>query len=346
MKIFLVITKSDLGGAQSVVVNIANLLVAKHDVTVIAGEGGQIWKQLDSRVRQIYLPYLLRKVGWRDIFVWGKLLMLYIKYRPDVVHLHSSKIGLLGRFAFPKRKVVYTVHGFDSIRVAFRTFLKLEKATSARVSRYFAVSNYDSRNLVVEGVCSKPITIYNGISDVSANKAPVEADILQGDTSFKVLCIARLAAPKRFDLFCDVAKSLPSVSFYWIGNSEEVKDVPSNVHMMGEIINASAMFKYADVCMLPSDFEGFPMSIIEAKACGIPAVASNVGGISEMLDGENGFVVKNTVEDFAEKICYYQNDKEAYAEACKKARTSYEQNFTSMKMVLEYEKIYTQISKL
>ena len=79
MKIFLVITKSDLGGAQSVVVNIANLLVAKHDVTVIAGEGGQMWKQLDSRVRQIYLPYLLRKIGWRDILVWGKLLMLYIK---------------------------------------------------------------------------------------------------------------------------------------------------------------------------------------------------------------------------------------------------------------------------
>lgn len=345
MKIFLVITKSDLGGAQSVVVNIANLLVAKHDVIVIAGEGGQMWKQLDSRVRQIYLPYLLRKVGWRDIFVWGKLLMLYIKYRPDVVHLHSSKIGLLGRFAFPKRKVVYTVHGFDSIRVAFRAFLKLEKATSARVSKYIAVSNYDSRNLTVESVCGKPITIYNGISDVSANTAPVEAYILQGDARFKVLCIARLAAPKRFDLFCDVTKSLPSVSFYWIGNSEEVKDVPSNVNMMGEIINASAMFKYADVCMLPSDFEGFPMSIIEAKACGIPTVASNVGGISEMLDGENGFVVKNTVEDFTEKIRYYQNDKEAYAKACKKARTSYEQNFTSMKMALEYEKIYTQISK-
>ncbi|MDR3321877.1 MAG: glycosyltransferase, partial [Synergistaceae bacterium] len=44
----------------------------------------------------------------------------YRKYKPDIIHLHSSKAGILGRIVFPKNKIIYTVHGFDSIRLAYR----------------------------------------------------------------------------------------------------------------------------------------------------------------------------------------------------------------------------------
>ena len=99
MKIMHVITRSDLGGAQSVLINIVNSLCRENEVIVIAGEGdGKMWELLDKRIRRINVPALKRNISIiNDIKVLFSFLSIYRRYEPDVIHLHSSKVGLLGR---------------------------------------------------------------------------------------------------------------------------------------------------------------------------------------------------------------------------------------------------------
>lgn len=133
MKILHVITRSDLGGAQSVVIALANAMCKDHDVTVAAGENGPMWNALDPQVRQEKILDIIRPVSlFKDMKASFRLRKLYQSINPDVIHLHSSKIGILGRLVFPKSKTIYSVHGFDSIRLSYRKFLPLEKLLQKR----------------------------------------------------------------------------------------------------------------------------------------------------------------------------------------------------------------------
>ena len=88
---------------------------------------------------------------------------------------------------------------------------------------------------------------------------------------------------------------------------------------------------------------GLPIAIIEALSCGKPVVASAVGGISELLDGTNGFAVRNDAKEMAEKINLIFSDADLYERMSKTARQTYFQSFTVDKMVAGYLQIYNQI---
>ena len=100
-----VVTRSDLGGAQSVVINLSNSLCKYHEVIVVAGTegGGQMGQLLYDNVKQESVKWLRRSVSLKnDLLSLVCLWRLYHKYQPDVIHLHSSKVGILGRLVFPK----------------------------------------------------------------------------------------------------------------------------------------------------------------------------------------------------------------------------------------------------
>lgn len=339
MKIFQVITLSELGGAQSVVINLANALSESNEVFVVAGGNGAMWNTLSPNVKQLRIKQLKRSISPLDFIVWIKLIYYYFKYKPDIINLHSSKIGLLGRLAFPKRKTFYTVHGFDSIRVAYRKFLPLEKLLAKR-AHIIAVSDYDKNNIYAEGISSPVDSIYNGIAEVSKNATGKAAEQMRADNGFKVLCVARLAAPKRFDIFAETAKLLPELSFYWAGNPAPVSGLPANVHCLGLVPDAAQLNRLTDVFMLASNFEGMPISILEALCCGKPVVASQVGSIPDVLKYGNGYSVENTPERFAEKIALLAADKSLYEKMSDAALRSYKAHFTLETMVDQYNKLY------
>lgn len=350
MRIFHVITLSSVGGAQSVVVNLANAQVMEgNEVWVVSSASGEAWKALRPGVKVIGIRQLRRSIGWRDGIVLLKLFYLRWKYRPDVVHLHSSKTGALGRLAFSSRKTVYTVHGFDSIRIANRFFLPIEKALKRRCSRIVGVSRYDEKNLIAEGIRKKVTYVYNGIDD----KSVVDIEKVNGGIreemqrirqKYKkvVMSIARDDRQKKIDLFIETARLLPDYAFVWIGNSDNHAK-GENVLLMGQIPLAWQLLEYADVFVLPSNYEGLPMSIIEALAFGRPVVASDVGGISELLDGRNGFAVENDAGVMAAKIRYILDDPERYNAMAQCARQTYLEKFTVEQMVEGYDSIYREI---
>ncbi|MDR2410987.1 MAG: glycosyltransferase [Bacteroidales bacterium] len=165
MKIFQIVTLSELGGAQSVVVNLSNALSKEHEVIVIAGEGdGKMFQMLNSGIKYFKLNSLKRKISpVNEIRTICSFYQLYLKYKPDIIHLHSSKAGILGRLVFPKNKVIYTVHGFDSIRLIYKKYLPIERFLQNRCKAIVAVSKYDEKNLKTEHINHNVRCIYNGI---------------------------------------------------------------------------------------------------------------------------------------------------------------------------------------
>jgi glycosyltransferase involved in cell wall biosynthesis len=164
-----------------------------------------------------------------------------------------------------------------------------------------------------------------------------------------VLMIARLAAPKRLDLFLRTAELLPDAAFFWIGNETEVdpSSLPPNVRMLGGIPDAGAYAKEADLLLLLSDYEGLPMSILEALSCGTPVVASKVGGVSEAVDGSCGELVPNDAAAIASAVARFlpggarrAQGSGRYLEA---ARARYEERFSGKAMAAGYETLYREL---
>lgn len=344
MIIMQVITRSELGGAQSVLANLSNALCKQNQIIVIAGEGdGKLWEILDKRIVRIPCPYIKRKPSiindTRAIFFLKRACH---DFKPDIIHLHSSKAGLLGRMAFPSSKIVYTVHGFDSIRLRYRSFIPIERLFQNFCSAIVGVSAYDESCLKKEKICKHVSFIYNGIPSPNLK----ENKKLGVPQKFQkiVLCIARISEQKRFDLFIEVAKLLPQYAFAWIGNIQEIKNVPNNVFMMGNIVNAQAYCGDADVFFLPSNYEGLPMVIIEAMSHSKPIVASNVGGVSEIVKNDvNGYTTRNDSKEMADAISLILADKEKEKLMGVKSREIYEDKLTLGRMVDKYENLYKKI---
>ncbi len=344
MKILQIITLSELGGAQSVVLNLANQLCMDNDIIVAAGGNGALWQMLDKRVTKVKINSLYRSISfWNDTKTLLTLRKIYNKYRPDIIHLHSSKVGILGRLIFPKNKVIYSVHGFDSVRVAYRKYLPFELLLKNRATAIIAVSSYDYENLKNEGISKNIKTIYNGIKKTIVDK-PIVWPFSNNNKT--VLSIARNSYPKRFDIFIQVAETLPSFNFVWIGNKGPIDNLPNNVYCLGEILNASTYCSIADICVLISDYEGLPIFIIEAMSHGKPIVASNVGGVSEIVINDmNGYTVENDPDKFAKCISKILNDEATQIRFSKNSLKIFEENLTIEKMTDNYLRIYKTMIK-
>jgi len=345
MRILQIITLSELGGAQSVVVNLANKLSENNEVIVAAGEGdGKMFDLLKPSIKTERIPHLVRKLSpVNEVYSLFEMRKLYLKYKPDVVHLHSSKAGLLGRIAFPKNRTVYTVHGFDSIRIAYRKFLPFEKILQTRCGAIVGVSGYDERNLRSEGITHNVSTVYNGIYTPKGlqNDPFRELNRRHG----VILCIARLSPQKKHELFVEVARKLPQYTFVWIGNQHNPDfEYPENAVFLGNIPDAASYIRYADLFMLPSNYEGLPMVIIESLASGVPVVASDVGGITELLNGVNGVALKNDASLFAKKISFIIGLEESERKAMSdNALKTYKDKFTVENMSKGYLHIYENL---
>lgn len=345
MRILQVITVSNLGGAQTVVSSLSNELArAGNEVIIVSGEGdGKLFGLLDEGIKYEHVPSLVRRFSpFNDFKTIFTLRKLYLKYRPDIIHLHSSKSGFLGRIAFPPKKIVYTVHGFDSIRVAYRFFLPLERILQKRCNAIVGVSKYDRDNLISEKINNHVSYVYNGapLPDKLTDKPFDEFSRFK----HKIICIARLTPQKNHQLFLETAALLPDYAFLWIGNLDQPNfNYPENVFFLGNIMNACSYIRHADLFFLPSNYEGLPMSIIEALASGIPVVASNVGGISEMLDGVNGYAVANDAEEMASKIRQIVENEKGNTKIREACINKYLNNFTVNHMAKNYYEIYKGI---
>lgn len=355
MKILHIITNTELGGAQTVCISLANMASNEGNTVAVASmEGGYLWDNLDSSVIRFKIKNMVKPISLLpDLKCYFELKNEINKFSPDIIHLHSSKAGTLGRLSGfnHRKKIVYTVHGFDSICLHHRLFLPLERFLQRFCGAIVAVSKYDEKKLYKERITKNINTIYNGI-----NLTPDSSQSPFDSSEYKkiIMTIARISGQKRFQSFLSVASdpAMKDYLFVWAGGSaeksmEEIKkefSIPSNVLLLGDCPNASGLLPYCDLFVLFSNYEGLPMTIIEAMAQKKAIVASNVGGIPELVDNTNGLLIE-TDEDAVKAISNILQDNEKKSKMERASFEKFSNFFTLDIMWKNYRNLYKKIAK-
>ena len=317
-KILYVITKSNWGGAQRQVFDLAtNLPEDKFETAVALGGGGLLKEKLDGAgIRTIAVETLGRDIKiFNDLISFFKIFQIIKKEKPDILHLHSSKVGFLGALIgrlLGIKKIIYTVHGWMFLEkqpqwwtITMRFFSWL---TILLTHKTIAVSEND-KNASADfiGVKNKITVIPNGINTINfLEKSEARKKILPNqktlDGEFWFGTIAELHKNKGLNFAIEALdKNLPAVLVI-VGEGEERKnlerlilerELQEKVFLVGQIDNTATLLKAFDVFLLPSTKEGMPYSILEAGAAGRPVIASNVGGLPEIItDMESGILVR------------------------------------------------------
>jgi len=335
MKILLVVTKSELGGAQVFVLNLARALQARGEEVTVAGGPGDF---LPAELAKSNLPFyrfrhLERSYNPLKIFRFASELRSYVEAGAfEVVHLNSSN-ALAGVFGLarlqPRPRIIFTVHGLSLldpqhqangiVKALFRAFFRL---SWAKVSRLVFVSRLNYLEAKKQNLMKEGSVIANGLDFApdyflareAARQALGErlgADL--GD-SFLYGSVGRLAYPKNYEFLInahlELRKKQPNARLLLIGEGPErlkyealIKSyrLEKEVFLVGALKAASRYLKAFDVFILPSVFEGLSLSLLEAKAAGVPVLASRVGGNEEAAGRANCFTLNDQVE-FLEKI--------------------------------------------
>lgn len=336
-KLFICITKSNWGGAQKYVFDIAtNTPRDQFDTTVLLGEGGELKTKLEEAgVKIILLKNAQRDINLLREFELGlELTKIFKKEKPDIVHLNSSKMGLgalAARIAGIK-KIIFTAHGwaFNEERgLLSRTIIKvIHIFTVILCHKTIAVSEITKKQIGFP-FNKKIVVIKNGLRETVLKEKESAREILSAKILQKNPKACRLLSrnPKWIGTVSElhtnkgllyainaISKINSSVIYIIIGEGEKRKELEEQaiklgiydrVFLIGHVDLASTYLKAFDVFVLSSITEALPYVLLEAGYASLPVVASNVGGIPEIIENNktgiltfprNSEEIKNSVE--------------------------------------------------
>jgi len=355
MRILHLITRSEAGGAQSVVRILAEEQVARgHQVAIASGPEGEdsAWQGLASQVELFRIGHLVRAIRpAKDFWALQEIGALYRHFEPTIIHLHTSKAAALGRLAGSRKiPVVYTMHGYDQLAKGNPQFLALDRwlSNSPRTGFVVAVSNLDAHHMQAAGY-TKGRVVPNGTqvpfgTHEATHLEPLKQKLhdLRSQGKKIVAIIARDAKPKRIDLALEVARRLPpSIQVVWVGNSNDHQE--PEILWWGVVPDARRLVSEWDLVFLPSDHEGLPMVLLEALEAGVPFVASAVGAVQEIVDLGGGLGVENDPKAMAQAIQSVLEDPETYTRLGSQGRQVWKEFYSSAQMVQGYEELYKEI---
>lgn len=304
------------GGVFTYVSQLCNDMVDEFDVYLAYSIRPQTPKNykdfLDKRVYLIEVKNFSAKGLTNlanDIKVIKELRDIEKKVQPDVIHLHSSVAGGIGRIAFKGRNntVVYTPHGYAHILMGSGLKCKMYgvmEAILGKISNAITLTCCESEDEVAKRLTKRTAYIETGvnIADLSASLDGI--DPVKNDR-FTVFTLGRVCTQKQPQLFNRIAELVPEARFVWIGNGElENKLTAPNVEVTGwkPRKEALAMAKGADAFILCSIGEAIAMSLIENMYIKKLILVSNVmGNKSVIRNGVNGYVCE-TAEEYAARI--------------------------------------------
>lgn len=307
MNILYVITKSDLGGAQTHLLDLLRYFSVAHQVVLAVGDEGFLTER--ARILGVQVQVLNNLVHpispIRDLLGIAELRALMREFRPDIVHLHSSKAGIVGRVAARLENVpaVFTAHGwaFSPGVPLFRKLIALpvEWLMSRFCGAIINVSAFDRGLALGWGVGRRTDhhVIHNGVPDIT----PLQPIPHMG---FVIVMTARFGGQKNQRLLLEALLQLPpDVRVRFLGDGPTRCEcerltaefgLSARVEFLGNRLDVPTILAEADVFVLTSYYEGFPISILEAMRSRLPVIASNVGGVHEaVLEGRNGMLVKD-----------------------------------------------------
>ena len=344
---YIVTTASPIGGAQIHVRDLAAAVLAKgHQPSVITSGTGPF---IDG-LRELRIPVVvLRHLGvpihpLRDLRALGEIRAALPELRPDLLATHSSKAGILGRLAGRSLRVpvVFTVHGWAFTpgvpRVQAAVYRQAERLVGPLATRIITVSEFDRRLGLAAGIAGadRMVTVHNGMPDVPES---LRAD--PGRSPARLVMVARFGAQKDHPTLFRALAGLQNHPWELdlIGEGPLMGDMRAlattvglsgRVRFLGQRTDVDRILSQAQLSLLTTNWEGFPLSILESMRAGLPVVASAVGGIDESVrDGENGYLVpRGDVGQLRDRIDRLLTAPELRIRMGMQGRKRFEQEFT------------------
>lgn len=370
-RICYIITKSNFGGAQKYVFELATSLDKNlFEVTVaLGGQGILKQKLIDAGIEVITIPNLERDISiFKEFSTFNFLYNLFSERHFDVVHLNSSKIGGLGSLVARISgvpKIIFTAHGWafnEDRSFISRLIIKfIHWITVILSDTTIAVSeNIKNRVFGWPFVSNKITVVHNGVKEIDFYEKEIAREKIFEHNSnidkekFIIGTIAELHPIKGLDILIESAKEITkdeNVQFVIIGEGHirqeleekiQFANLQNKVILLGFLDNAAKYLKAFDLFVLPSRSEAMALVILEAGLAQVPIVASRVGGIPEVISNETFgklFDSENTsqlTEAIKSSIKDYENSKQTAINLNQRVS----QNFNYQKMLDKTTSLY------
>jgi glycosyltransferase involved in cell wall biosynthesis len=361
MRVLHVIARLNVGGTARYITRLAEEL-PKHKIETFVATGFvQGSEQEDpsaKKLKVIRIPSLGRQINpIKDHFAFKQLLEVVREVKPDILHTHTFKAGYIGRIktkeinkAAGKRvKFVHTFHGhlfddpeFSGLKSLIIT--SFERRFAMRTDAIVTVGAQVGKELL-EREIGQPEQFMNippGVEPMKIPKAKPRKKITIG-------WIARVTGVKNPLRALEIARIFPDAEFLIAGGGDLLEQVkaqaPRNTKVLGWT-DAAKLFAASDVILSTSENEGIPIALIEAQLAGKPVVATNVGGVSEVvINNKTGFVTRKNTEDLAKALERLINSKSLRTTQGKVARAHATKAFSVEKMIRTHVSLYKKLAK-
>jgi glycosyltransferase involved in cell wall biosynthesis len=372
--ILYLITQSELGGAQAYCFDLAFNLKDEFDVFIGAGgKGALALKSELSGIKYYEIPHLKRSISpINDFFAILEIIKLIKKTKPDIIHLNSSKISILGSLATFIYKlsivncqllIVYTAHGWvfnEPLSIWKKLFYKYaEKFTARFKNKIICVSEFDYQTALEQKICPKEklAMIHNGINEINfLPRQEARKKLNLPENKFIIGSIGNLYETKGFRYLIEATKKLVEegleILTVIIGEGQERKylsklikknKLENNLILAGRIPEAAELLSAFDLYICSSVKEGLSYTIIETMLNGLPIIATRVGGNPELIeDRRNGLLINSKdPDDLVKKIKILMNNTDLQQELSTQARIKAQEEFSLEKMLEKTKKIYS-----
>jgi len=317
-------------------------------------------------VSAIAVPGLGRSVQpFDDARALGELTAQMRRFRPHIVHTHTAKAGTLGRLAAtltraPARVHTYhghLLHGYFSASKT-RILVRSERALALRCDRLVSVGAQVRDELLAAGIgvpqqyaVVPPGTRLRPLPDRSAARR----DLGLPEQDPVVAYVGRVTSVKRPDRLLAVARevrrSVPRAQFVVCGRGDMVDRLERDTGLepppvlLGWRPDVETVYAAADLVLLTSDNEGMPVSLIEAALAGVPAVATKVGSVAEVVqDGVTGLLAAPRVTELADCVVRLLHDSNLRTRMGRAARAAAAERFSAERLVADIDGLYTSIA--
>jgi glycosyltransferase involved in cell wall biosynthesis len=363
VKIAYLVTRAEpIGGAQ---IHVRDLAIAArehgHAATVLTGGTGSFVDSLrEHGVPVVVLRHLMVPIGpVRDLKALAEVRGALKALQPDLLTTHSSKAGILGRIAGRSLDipVVFTAHGWAfTPGIPGRhaaVYRRIERWAGPLASRIITVSEFDRRLAVDARIApaDRLVTVHNGMPDVASQ---LRAD--PGQTPPRLVMVARFEAQKDHPTLLEALGGLAHLpwSLDLIGNGPLMGamhalaarvGLADRVRFLGQRMDVHELLARSQVSLLVTNWEGFPLSILESMRAGLPVIASGVGGIAEaVVEGKTGYVVpRHGVEQLRARIEELLVDPGLRVRLGGNGRARYERHFTLAHSVAKTLAVYCDV---
>lgn len=344
MRILFLLKSHEYSGAESVVLNLMQLLPAEFDAYYASPDGSI--KDVVRKNGQNFIP--LRKANLKSVSEVVK------QVQPDIIHASDFSMSVLAAFGTSSIPILSHLHNnpswiqnkYDPRTILYRFALKrIYKVVcvSPAIIEEFAGSALHEKGVVIPNVVNGDKVL------ASANRS------IQSDICF----VGRLTEEKNPLFFCSVIKEVkkrnPNIKAIMLGRGELEENIrnyistnklTNNISLIGFKQNPYPYMKGAKVCIMPSKYEGFGLSAVEMLTLGTPVVAANVGGLKNIINDTCGYLMTDyDAEEYALKYFEIVNDSKLYLAKSNGAINTSKKFTDSEKFKDQFVNIYKEITE-